>query len=107
MVFLHFFGFGDALRRFELEQLTGLRVAGFRPLALDELLVWSQRVGEQQHWEPEQLQRIMLKSWMDKADQSQAWQQQLQNCPDGVSLVAGLGSHGDWRRHWESMLRVS
>ena len=26
--------------------------------------------------------------------------------PDDQVLVAGLGSQGDWSRHWERMLRV-
>ena len=107
MVFLHFFGFGDAMRRFELEQLTGLSVAGFRPLALDALLVWSQHVADQQHWEVESLQRTVLTSWMERADQIRSWQQQLACSPEQVELVAGLGSHRDWSRHWESMLRLS
>jgi hypothetical protein len=64
MMFLHFFGFGDSLRLFELERQTGLVLQGFRPLQLDGELL----------------------------------QQQV--------LVAGLGSHGDWGRHWEHLLRV-
>ena len=42
MILLHFFGLGDVLRRFELEQITGLTIMGFRPLSLDELMHWSQ-----------------------------------------------------------------
>ena len=45
LVFLHFFGFGDSLRLFELEQQTGLWVCGFRPLQLDGLLQRTQRVA--------------------------------------------------------------
>ncbi len=36
MILLHFFGLGDLLHRFELEQITGLIIMGFRPLSLDE-----------------------------------------------------------------------
>ena len=107
MVFLHFFGFGNTLRQFELEQFTGLTVAGFRPLVLDDLLVWSQHVADQHHWDVEHLQQTVIQSWMDRADQISTWQKQLTACPEDVALVAGLGSQGDWGRHWESMLRLS
>ena len=60
MVHLHFFGFGDPLCRFSLEQRTGLHVAGFRPLVLDELLAWSQRIARHQHWEIEPLQQMVI-----------------------------------------------
>ena len=54
MILLHFFGLGDVLRRFELEQLTGLNLMGFRPVALDDLVIWSQRVADQQRWDADQ-----------------------------------------------------
>ena len=107
MVFLHFFGLGDPLRRFELEQLTGLAVAGFRPLALDELLVWSDGVARQQHWDVEPLQRTVMTCWLDRAEQIHLWQQQLSTGPEQWEVVAGLGSRGDWQRHWNTMLRLS
>ena len=107
MVFLHFFGLGDALRRFELEQLTGLVVAGFRPLALDDLLVWSDRVAQQQHWDVDPLQRTVMASWLDRAEQIRLWQHQLSDGPEQLEVVAALGSHGDWQRHWDTMLRLS
>ena len=69
MVHLHFFGFGDPLCRFSLEQRTGLFVAGFRPLVLDELLAWSQWVARHQHWEIEPLQQMVVHRWMEQDDQ--------------------------------------
>ena len=107
MVHLHFFGFGDPLCRFSLEQRTGLHVAGFRPLVLDELLAWSQRIARHQHWEIEPLQQMVINRWMEQDDQIRRWQWQLANHPVEVELVAGLGSHGDWQSHWNAMLRVS
>ena len=105
LVFLHFFGFADSLRLFELEQTTGLCLRGFRPLQLDALLLWSQRVAWQHHWDREALQRQVMQTWMERADQIVRWQAGLQRLPDDQLLVAALGSHGDWRRHWEWMLR--
>ena len=106
LVFLHFFGFGDSLRLFELEQQTGLWVCGFRPLQLDGLLQWTQRVASQQHWDHDALQHQVMRLWMERSDQIRRWQAGLQQLPEEQVLVAGLGSHGDWSRHWERMLRV-
>ena len=105
VVFLHFFGFGDSLRLFELEQQTGLWVRGFRPLQLDGLLQWSQRVASSQHWDCDALQHQVMGLWMERADQIRRWQVGLQTLPQEQVLVAGLGSHGDWSRHWEQMLQ--
>ena len=105
VVFLHFFGFGDPLRLFELEQQTGLWVRGFRPLQLDGLLQWSQRVASSQHWDCDALQHQVMGLWMERADQIRRWQVGLQTLPQEQVLVAGLGSHGDWTRHWERMLQ--
>ena len=105
VVFLHFFGFGDSLRLFELEQQTGLWVRGFRPLQLDGLLQWSQRVASSQHWDCDALQHQVMGLWMERADQIRRWQVGLQMLPQEQVLVAGLGSHGDWPRHWERMLQ--
>ena len=105
VVFLHFFGFGDSLRLFELEQQTGLWVRGFRPLQLDGLLQWSQRVASSQHWDCDALQHQVMGLWMERADQICRWQVGLQTLPQEQVLVAGLGSHGDWSRHWERMLQ--
>ena len=106
MVFLHFFGFGDSLRLFELEQQTGLWVRGLRPLQLDGLLQWSQRVAGQQHWDGDALQHQVMRLWVERSDQISRWQAGLRQLPDDQVLVAGLGSQGDWSRHWERMLRV-
>lgn len=106
MVFLHFFGFGDCLRLFELEQQTGLVLHGFRPLQLDGLLQWSQRVAIQRHWDCEQLQQQVMSLWMEQAEQVRAWQAGLSHLPHDQVLVAGLGSQGDWSRHWEHLLRA-
>jgi len=105
VVFLHFFGFADSLRLFELEQQTGLWVRGFRPLQLDGLLQWSQRVASSQHWDCDALQHQVMGWWMERADQIRRWQVGLQTLPQEQVLVAGLGSHGDWSRHWERMLQ--
>lgn len=105
-MFLHFFGFADSLRLFELEQNTDLYLRGFRPLQLDALLQWSQRVAGQQHWDREDLQQQVMQVWMERADQIARWQAGLRRLPDDQVLVAALGSHGDWRRHWERMLRA-
>ena len=107
LVFLHFFGLGDSLRRFELEQLTGLVVTGFRPLVLDELLIWSDQVAQQQCWELEPLQRTVMACWLDRAQQIHHWQQQLASGPEQWQVVAALGSRADWQRHWNTMLRLS
>ena len=107
MVFLHFFGMGDPLRRFELEQHTGLCIAGFRPLALDAILDWSGRVAQQQHWDAASIQQMVISAWVDQAAQIQRWQYDLTGEPEQMELVAGLGSRGDWQRHWNAMLRVS
>ena len=64
-MFLHFFGFADSLRLFELEQNTDLYLRGFRPLQLDALLQWSQRVAGQQYWDREALQQQVMQVWME------------------------------------------
>ncbi|MFM1899564.1 MAG: hypothetical protein EBZ29_00120 [Synechococcaceae bacterium WB9_4xC_028] len=106
MVFLHFFGFGDSLRLFELEQETGLLLKGFRPIQLDALLQWTQWMAVQQHWDADRLQGHVMALWMEKAEQITSWQAGLQRLPREQLLVVGLGSHGDWQRHWERLLRV-
>jgi len=106
MVFLHFFGFGDSLRLFELERQTGLVLQGFRPLQLDGVLQWSQAAASQQHWDGELLQQQVMRVWMEKAEQIRVWQARLRQLPQEQVLVAGLGSRGDWGRHWEHLLRA-
>ena len=76
---LHFFGFGDALRSFELEQQTGLCIRGFRPLQLDGLLYWTQRVARQQHWDHDALQHQVMRLWMERSDQIGRWQAGLES----------------------------
>ena len=61
MILLHFFGLGDVLRRFELEQLTGLNLMGFRPLNLDDLVIWSQEVALQHQWDADRIHHDVLR----------------------------------------------
>ena len=65
MILLHFFGLGDVLRRFELEQITGLTIMGFRPLSLDELMHWSQNMADQHHWDGEAIRHDVMSTWLD------------------------------------------
>ena len=87
MIFLHFFGLGDVLRRFELEQITGLSITGFRPLSLDGLMHWSQNMADQQKWG------------------GKAIPQGVNQAPAEVELLAGIGDQHTWRDHWEGLLR--
>ena len=105
MILLHFFGLGDVLRRFELEQLTGLNLMGFRPLALDDLVIWSQRVADQQRWDAERLHHDVLNLWIEQAEEIGVWKQRLQQSPHNVELLAGIGDERTWQQHWECMLR--
>jgi hypothetical protein len=106
MVGLQVFGFGDTLRLYELDRDTGLWVRGFRPLQLDDLLGWSQGVAREQHWDMEALQRQVIDFWLTHAAQIQTWQASLQGLPHDHSLVAALGSHREWGRHMERLLRA-
>ena len=47
-----------------------------------------------------------MRLWVERSDQISRWQAGLRQLPDDQVLVAGLGSQGDWSRHWERMLRV-
>ena len=105
MILLHFFGLGNVLRRFELEQITGLNLMGFRPLTLDELMIWSQQVASQHHWDIDQIQNDVLNLWIDQANEIRMWKQRLQQSPDEVELLAGIGDEHGWQSHWEEMLR--
>lgn len=105
MLILHFFGFGNSLRQFELEQFTGLSVTGFRPLVLDEILKWSQSVADQKKWNRQDMNAMILKSWMKQAAEIHRWQNMLRTMPDDIDLVAGIGDRREWQHHWESMLR--
>ena len=60
MIFLHFFGLGEVLRRFELEQITGLSITGFRPLSLDGLMHWSQNMDDQHQWDGEAIRQDVI-----------------------------------------------
>ena len=64
MILLHFFGLGEVLRRFELEQITGLTIMGFRPLSLDELMRWSQNMADQHHWDGEAISHDVMSTWL-------------------------------------------
>ena len=105
MIHLHFFGLGDVLRRFELEQLTGLTLMGFRPVTLDGLVLWSHHVSTQYNWDSETVQRDVCNLWLAKAEEISVWKQRLQHSPDEMALLAGIGDERTWRQHWESMLR--
>ena len=107
MILLHFFGLGDVLRRFELEQITGLNLMGFRPVTLDELMIWSQQVATQQHWDSNQIHNDVLKLWIHQADEISTWKKRLLQSPDEVELLAGIGDAQGWQSHWEQMLRQS
>ena len=105
MIHLHFFGLGDVLRRFELEQLTGLTLMGFRPVTLDGLVLWSHHVATQHHWDSETVQKDVCNLWLEKAEEISVWRQRLQHSSDEMTLLAGIGDERTWRQHWESMLR--
>jgi hypothetical protein len=105
MVILHFFGFGDSLRQFELEQFTGLSISGFRPLVLDEILVWSHQIAEQKQWNKLDINRLVIKNWFKQAEDIHRWQNTLRTMPEEMGLVAGLGDRTQWQNHLESMLR--
>ena len=106
MIGLHIFGFGDPLRLYELDRDSCVWVRGFRPLQLDDLLGWSQGVAHQQHWDVDALHRQVMHFWVSQAAQIQLWQTRLHDLPDDQSLVAALGSRGDWCRHMERLLRA-
>ncbi len=105
MILLHFFGLGDVLRRFELEQLTGLNLMGFRPLNLDDLVIWSQEVALQHQWDADRIHQDVLRLWINQADDISAWKLRLQHSPGEVELLAGIGDEQSWQRHWERLLR--
>ena len=105
MILLHFFGLGDVLRRFELEQITGLKLMGFRPLSLDELMHWSQHIADQQRWDADEIRNNVMSTWLDQAEEISSWRQRLQQAPTDVEVLAGIGDQHTWRDHWEGMLR--
>ena len=105
MILPHFFGLGDVLRRFELEQITGLKLMGFRPLSLDELMHWSQHIADQQCWDAYEIRNNVMSTWLDQAEEISSWRQRLQQAPADVELLAGIGDQHTWRDHWEGMLR--
>ena len=105
MILLHFFGLGDVLRRFELEQITGLTIMGFRPLSLDELMHWSQNMADQHHWDGEAIRHDVMSTWLDQAEDITRWRHRLNQAPAEVELLAGIGDQRTWRDHWEGMLR--
>ena len=104
MILLHFFGLGDVLRRFELEQITVLTIMGFRPLSLDELMHWSQNMADQHHWDGEAIRHDVMSTWLDQAEDITRWRHRLDQAPAEVELLAGIGDQHTWRDHWEGML---
>ena len=105
MILLHFFGLGDPLRRFELEQITGLTMMGFRPLSLDELMQWSQLICNQQKWDVDAIRQDIMSTWLDQAEDITRWRQRLDQAPAEIELLAGIGDQRSWGDHWEGMLR--
>ena len=105
MILLHFFGLGDLLRRFELEQFTGLTMMGFRPLSLDELMQWSQLIGNQHKWDVDAIRQDIMSTWLDQAEDITRWRQRLDQAPAEIELLAGIGDQRSWGDHWEGMLR--
>ena len=105
MIFLHFFGLGDVLRRFELEQITGLSITGFRPLSLDGLMHWSQNMADQHDWDGEAIRQDVMSTWLDQAEDITRWRQCLNQAPAEVELLAGIGDQHTWRDDWEGLLR--
>lgn len=105
MILLHFFGLGDVLRRYELEQITGLAIQGFRPLSLDELMHWSQNMADQHQWNGEAIRHDVLSTWLDQAEDITRWRNCLSQAPAEVELLAGIGDQHTWRDHWEGLLR--
>ena len=105
MILLHFFGFGDVLRRFELAQITGLTIMGFRPLTLDGLMQWSQNIANQQDWDVEAIHQDVMGTWLDQAEDITRWRHRLDQAPAEVELLAGIGDQHTWRDHWEGLLR--
>jgi len=105
MILIHFFGLGHVLRRFELEQLTGLNLMGFRPLNLDDLVIWSEGVAQQQHWDADRIHNDVLQLWINQAEEIDEWKVRLKHSPGEVELLAGIGDERSWQRHWESLLR--
>ena len=83
MILLHFFGLGDVLRRFELEQITGLTIMGFRPLSLDELMQWSQFIGDQHQWDIDSIHQDVMSTWLDQAEDITRWRQRWIRRPRG------------------------
>ena len=86
MIFLHFFGLGDVLHRFESEQITG-----FRPLSLDGLMHWSQNMADRHHWDGEAIRQDVMSTWLDQAEDITRWRHCLNQAPAEVELLAGIG----------------
>ena len=68
MIFLHFFGLGDVLHRFEREQITG-----FRPLSLDGLMHWLQNMADRHQWDGEAIRQDVMSTWLDQAEDITRW----------------------------------
>ncbi|WP_226400188.1 hypothetical protein [Synechococcus sp. MU1643] len=84
MIYLHLFGLGDVLRRFELKQITGLSITGFRPLSLDGLMHWSQNMAEQHHWDGEAIRQDVMSTWLDQAEDITRWRHCSNQAPAEV-----------------------
>ena len=105
MVFHYFFGLGDFLCRFELEQITGLTITGVRPLSLDGLMHWSQNMADQHNMDGEAIGKDVMSTWLDQAEDITRWRHCLTQAPAEVELLAGIGDQHTWRDHWEGLLR--
>ena len=105
MIFLHFFGLGDLLRRFVLGQITGLTITGFRPLSLNKLMHWSQNTAYQHHWDGKAIRQDVMSNWLDQAEDITSLRHCLNLAPAEVELLADIGDQHTWRDHCEGLLR--
>jgi hypothetical protein len=113
---LQFCGLSDPLQLFYLEQKSaspdpghstpGPIYGGFRPFQLDDLLDWALDTARGRSWDGEAIQRLVLNVWMERADVIRQWQLRLREEPAERMLVAGIGTHRDWERRCEQLLRV-
>ena len=84
MIFLHFFGLGDVLHRFEPEQITGLTITGFKPLILDELMHWSQNIPDKHNWDGDKIRQDVISTWLHQTEYINRWRHCLNQAPAEV-----------------------
>jgi hypothetical protein len=107
---LQFCGVTDPLQLFHLEQsslaVAGPAFTGLRPFQLDHLLTWALDAARQRSWDLELIQRTVLDGWMERAEAIRQWQLRLREEPSDYRVVAGLGTHREWERRCEALLRA-